>query len=142
MTHIDSHIFIVVVYILRLIATYLTHYMINTDRATTLSSCLYFYIIWYLILFTATVFIINFDTFYLRIFVNYLNLHINTTGILTHVLLMISFIYIVYLLIININGYERKKTRLSDPEKVKLKYKLDLLTMIIFVFIVIMVFII
>jgi hypothetical protein len=138
----DKIVFIVVVYILRLIATYLTHYMINTDRATTLSSCLYFYIIWYLILFTATVFIINFDTFYLRIFVNYLNLHINTTGILTHVLLMISFIYIVYLLIININGYERKKTRLSDPEKVKLKYKLDLLTMIIFVFIVIMVFII
>jgi len=138
----DKIVFIAVVYILRLITTYLTHYMIDTDRTTTLSSCLYIYIIWYLILFTITVFIINFDTFYLRIFVNYLNLHINTTGILTHVLLMISFIYIVYLLIININGYERKKTRLSDPEKIKIKYKLDLLTMIIFVFIVIMVFII
>jgi hypothetical protein len=131
----DKLVFIGVAYILRLICTYLTYYMINTNRATTLTNTLFYYVIWYIVVFVITVFIINFDTFYLRIFINYLNMHINTIGIVTHLFLVVVFIYIVYLLIVNINGIERPRTRLNDTEKIKLKYKFDLLTMIIFVFI-------
>ena len=131
----DKLVFIGVAYILRLISTYLTYYMINTNRATTLTNTLFYYVIWYIIVFVITVFIINFDTFYLRIFVNYLNMHINTLGITTHLFLVVVFVYIVYLLIVNINGIERPRTRLNDTEKIKLKYKFDLLTMIVFVFV-------
>jgi hypothetical protein len=138
----DKLVFIGVAYVLRLIATYLTYYMINTNRATTLTNALFYYITWYLIIFVIIVFIINFDTFYLRVFINYLNMHINTIGITTHAFLMLIFIYIVYLLIININGVERPRNRLNDTEKVKLKYKFDLLTMIVFVFICLLTFVI
>ena len=138
----DKLVFIGVAYVLRLIATYLTYYMINTNRATTLTNALFYYITWYLIIFVIIVFIINFDTFYLRVFINYLNMHINTVGITTHAFLMLIFIYIVYLLIININGVERPRNRLNDTEKVKLKYKFDLLTMIVFVFICLLTFVI
>jgi hypothetical protein len=131
----DKLVFLGVAYILRLICTYLTYYMINTNRATTLTNTLFYYVIWYIVVFVITVFIINFDTFYLRIFVNYLNMHINTLGITTHLFLIVVFVYIVYLLIVNINGVERPRTRLSDTEKIKLKYKFDLLTMIVFVFV-------
>ena len=138
----DKLIFIGVVYVLRLIASYMTYYMIEMSYSTTLSRSLYYYILCYILVFIIIVFIINFDTFFLRIFVNYLNMHINTLGITTHIFLMVVFVYIVYLLIININGYEREKSRLNDSEKIKLKYKMDLLTMIIFVFICLLTFII
>ena len=138
----DKLMFIVVVYVLRLIASYMTYYMIEMSYSTTLSRSLYYYILCYILVFIIIVFIINFDTFFLRIFVNYLNMHINTLGITTHIFLMVVFVYIVYLLIININGYEREKSRLNDSEKIKLKYKMDLLTMIIFVFICLLTFII
>ena len=138
----DKLMFIGVVYVLRLIASYMTYYMIEMSYSTTLSKSLYYYILCYILVFVITVFIINFDTFFLRIFVNYLNMHINTLGITTHIFLMVVFVYIVYLLIININGIERPKSRLNDTEKIKLKYKMDLLTMIIFVFICLLTFII
>jgi hypothetical protein len=71
-----------------------------------------------------------------------MNLHVNTTNIWMHIILMGSFIYLIYLLIINILADEKPPTELGDREKMKLKYKLDILTMIIYIFICILIFII
>ena len=62
-------------------------------------------------------------------------MHINSIGILIHILIKIIIAYIVYLLIINIDDVP-KPSRLSKHQKIKLKFKLDILTIAIMVFII------
>ena len=53
-----------------------------------------------------------------------------------------AFIYLIYSLIYNIDGYDQPKIELTDNEKIKLKYKLDLLTIFIYIFVCILLFVI
>jgi hypothetical protein len=138
----DKLIFLVLAYFIRLGASYSCYYLIDNNIVTDIIYSLYYYIIFYLVIFLLIIIIVNFDTFKLRILLNYMNLHINTTELYLHAILMASFVYLIYLLVLNINGDEKPPTELSDPEKIKLKYKLDLLTIIIYVFICILIFII
>jgi len=138
----DKLIFLVLAYFIRLGASYSCYYLIDNNIVTDIIYSLYYYIIFYLVIFLLIIVIVNFDTFKLRILLNYMNLHINTTELYLHAILMASFVYLIYLLVLNINGDEKPPIELSDPEKIKLKYKLDLLTIIIYVFICILIFII
>ena len=81
----------------------------------------------------------HFDTFKLRILINYMNLHINTSGIFTHIILISLFVYLIFLLINNVIGLEQPPTQLTENQKIKLKYKLDILTLIIYIFLCIFV---
>ena len=69
-------------------------------------------------------------------------MHINSMGILIHIVLMLLFGYLIYLMTINILGNEPPSIELGQNEKIKLQYKLELLSIIIFIFICILVFII
>jgi hypothetical protein len=138
----DKIIFAIVIYIIRIIVLYICYYIIDKGQVTNIRKILISYILWYVIIFVAIIFIINFDTFKLRILVNYMNLHINSFNLLIHLLFMGVFIYLIYSLIYNIDGYDQAKEELTDNEKIKLKYKLDLLTIFIYIFICILLFII
>ena len=138
-SNVDKYIFIVVAYFIRLLTLLICHYYIDADAITDIKFSIYYYLIVYIFIFVVLVIIINFDTFKLRILVNYMNLHINTSGIFTHLMLMCLFIYLIYLLINNIIGYEQPPTQLTENQKIKLKYKLDILTLIIYAFIFIFV---
>ena len=138
----DKIIFLVLAYFIRLGATYICYHLININIVTDIIYSLYYYIIFYLTIFLLLIIVVNIDTFKLRILFNYMNLHINTTDLYTHAILMTIFVYLIYLLVININGDENPPTELTEPEKIKLKYKLDLLTIIIYIFICILIFII
>ena len=130
----DKIIFIVLIYIIRLITLYICYYYIDRNTITDINKSLYYYLIVYYAIFLLLIFIINFDTFKLRIIFNYMNLHVNTPILLTHLILIGFFIYLIYLLIKNILGLEKAPTQLGEHEKMKLKYKLDLLTLIIYIF--------
>jgi hypothetical protein len=138
-SNVDKYIFIVVAYFIRLLTLLICHYYIDANAITDIKFSIYYYLTVYIFIFVVLVIIINFDTFKLRILVNYMNLHINTSGIFTHLMLMCLFIYLIYLLINNIIGYEQPPTQLTENQKIKLKYKLDILTLIIYTFIFIFV---
>jgi len=138
-SNVDKYIFIVVAYFIRLLTLLICHYYIDANAITDIKFSIYYYLTVYIFIFVVLVIIINFDTFKLRILVNYMNLHINTSGIFTHLMLMCLFIYLIYLLINNIIGYEQPPTQLTENQKIKLKYKLDVLTLIIYAFIFIFV---
>ena len=138
----DKLIFIVLVYCIRFGSLLLCYKLIDSNMITDINKTLFYYFISYCALFALILIIINFDTFKMRILVNYMNLHVNTTNIWMHIILMGSFIYLIYLLIVNILANEKPPTELGEREKMKLKYKLDILTMIIFIFICILIFII
>ena len=138
----DKLIFIVLIYCIRLGTLFICYYLINNNLITNINKSLFYYLIYYYVLFVIILLIVNIDTFKLRILFNYMNLHINTTNIWMHALLMGCFIYLIYLLTKNILGDEKPPTELGDHEKIKLKYKLDILTMIIYIFICILIFLI
>ena len=138
----DKIIFAIVVYLIRVAVLYICYNIIDRNHATNIRKILISYILWYIIIFVCIVLIINIDTFKLRILLNYMNLHINSFNLLIHIILMGCFIYLIYSLIYNIDGYDQPKEELTDNEKIKLKYKLDLLTIFIYIFICILLFII
>jgi hypothetical protein len=138
----DKLIFIAIIYSIRFTSLLFCEYLIKNNKITDINKSLFYYLIFYYVIFGSLLLIINIDTFKLRILINYMNLHINTTNIWMHLILMGCFVYLIYLLVLNILGEEKAPIELGDHEKIKLKYKLDLLTIIIYVFICILIFII
>jgi hypothetical protein len=88
------------------------------------------------------VIIVNFDNYKLRILFNYLNLHGNSNGVTFHIFMNISFAFLIYMLIVNINYPipNINQEYISESDKIKLSYRLDILTIIIFIFSTSMIF--
>ena len=129
------------VIIIRLIAVNITYYFIDNNSITVIQKAIQYYAIIYILIFLILFIIINIDVFRLRLIFNFMNMHINSSGILIHIILKIIISYIVYLLIINIDN-KTKPTRLSKHQKIKLKFKLDVLTITILVFLSIFILVI
>lgn len=140
-TFYDKLIFIFLIIIIRIIAVYITYYFIDNNNITTIQKGIQYYTIIYILIFFVIFMIINIDVFRLRLIFNFMNMHINSSGILIQILLKIIISYIVYLLIINIDD-NTKPTKLSKHQKIKLKFKLDILTISILIFLSIFVLVI
>ena len=154
----DKVIFIALIFIVRLIIVILLELFIDYNIIRTLHYAMIFYAIIYIFIIIVLILIINYDSYKLRILVNYMNLHINSTKIFMHILLFVLFIALVYMMIksqdtLDIFGnlfdftnvykhlYELTETtqeqsdvRLSQSEKLKLQYRIDIITMIVFIF--------
>jgi len=155
----DKVIFICIILIIRTFAMVLIEFLIEYNIVSTLSRGIFVYSIIYILLVVCSVILINYDSYKLRIIVNYLNLHINSSNIFFHILLFILFIGLI-LIIINDNdnnlknidnllnytyiykyiyeaaekSNETSSLLLSQKEKLKLQYRMDIITMIIFIF--------
>lgn len=157
----DKVIFICIVLIIRTFAMVLIELLIEYNFVSTLSRGILVYSVLYVLLLLTSVLIINYDSYKLRILVNYLNVHINSSNIFFHVLLFALFIGLILIIINdregdnnlkgvdNIFNYtyvykyiyeiaEKSKPTsdllLTQKEKVKLQYRMDIITMIIFIF--------
>ena len=155
----DKAIFICIILIIRTFAMVLIEFLIEYNIISTLYRGILVYSLLYILLIVLSVIVINYDSYKLRIIVNYLNLHINSSNIYFHVLLFVLFIGLI-LIIINNNenslnsidnifnytyiykyiyeiaekSKETSDLRLSQKEKMKLQYRLDIITMIVFIF--------
>lgn len=155
----DKVIFICIILIIRTFAMVLIEFLIEYNIVSTLSRGIFVYSILYILLVVCSVLLINYDSYKLRILVNYLNIHINSSNIFFHILLFILFIGLI-LIIINDNddnlknidnllnytyiykyiyeaaekSNETSSLLLSQKEKLKLQYRMDIITMIIFIF--------
>jgi hypothetical protein len=157
----DKVIFICIVLIIRTFAMVLIELLIEYNFVSTLSRGILVYSVLYVLLLLTSVLIINYDSYKLRILVNYLNVHINSSNIFFHVMLFALFIGLILIIINdregdnnlkgvdNIFNYtyvykyiyeiaEKSKPTsdllLTQKEKVKLQYRMDIITMIIFIF--------
>jgi hypothetical protein len=155
----DKVIFICIILIIRTFAMVLIEFLIEYNIVSTLTRGIFIYSIIYILLVVCSVLLINYDSYKLRIIVNYLNIHINSSNIFFHILLFILFIGLI-LIIINDNddnlknidnllnytyiykyiyeaaekSNETSSLLLSQKEKLKLQYRMDIITMIIFIF--------
>jgi hypothetical protein len=155
----DKVIFICIILIIRTFTMVFLEFLIEYNFVSTIQRGVIIYCIIYILLVICGVLLINYDSYKLRIIVNYLNLHINSSNIFFHILLFILFIGLI-LIIINDNDnglksidnvlnytyiytyiYEiAEKSKpgsdllLSQKEKMKLQYRLDIITMIVFIF--------
>jgi len=155
----DKVIFICIILIIRTFAMVLIELLIEYNIVSTLNRGIFVYSIIYLLLLLTGVLIINYDSYKLRILVNYLNIHINSSNIFFHALLFCLFIGLIFIIINdednslksidNIFNYtyvykyiyeiaEKSNPMshllLSQKEKLKLQYPMDIITMIIFIF--------
>ena len=140
-TFTDKIIFIILIVIIRTISLQITNYFIDKDGLTTVAKSLVYYMIGYVLIFLIIFMIINIDIFRLRLIFNYMNMHINSTSILIHIIMSIIIGYIVYLLIINISP-ENKPTRLSKNQKLKLKMRIEILTIAIITLLIIFILVV
>ena len=155
----DKVIFICIILIIRTFAMVLIELLIEYNIVSTLNRGIFVYSIIYLLLLLTGVLIINYDSYKLRILVNYLNIHINSSNIFFHALLFCLFIGLILIIINdednnlksidNIFNYTyvykyiyeiaeksnpMSNLLLSQKEKLKLQYRMDIITMIIFIF--------
>ena len=156
----DKVIFICIILILRTIAMVLIEFLIDYNIISTLYRSILVYSLIYFLLIIFSIFVINYDSYKLRILVNYLNLHINSSNIFFHILLFIIFIGLILIIISNNDNslknvdnvfnytyiykyvYEiadksnasSSTLLLSQKDKIKLQYRMDIITMIVFLF--------
>jgi hypothetical protein len=157
----DKVIFICIVLIIRPFAMVLIELLIEYNFVSTLSRGILVYSVLYVLLLFVGVLIINYDSYKLRILVNYLNVHINSSNIFFHILLFSLFIGLILIIINDSDGNNNLKSidnifnytyvykyiyeiaeksnptsdlLLSQKEKLKLQYRMDIITMIIFIF--------
>ena len=137
-SNMDKIIFIILIFLIRQISLLAANYVIEKDILSSFYQIILFYITIYLIILLLLILWINLDTYKLRILFNYLNFHINSYGIITHISILIIFSIILYyyLKITNkdLTQEKSKKYKLTETEKLEFKYKLQIITLIIFVF--------
>ena len=154
----DKVIFICIILIIRTFAMVLIEFLIEHNIIGSLYRGILVYLLLYILLIIFSIIVINYDSYKLRILVNYLNLHINSSNIFFHILLFIIFIGLI-LIIINNNSLKNidnvfnytyiykyvyeiaeksnvssSELLLSQKDKIKLQYRLDIITMIVFIF--------
>ena len=134
-------IFAFVIVLFRLIAVTIVEYFIQKDWILSLANTIIATGVIYSILFIAFVLIVNFDLWRLRILFNYVNLHVNTSIIFTHLAMVWGFFGVVLLLVYNINfmmdGISNNIT--SQEDKAQLEYRLEMITAIIWLVILLLV---
>jgi hypothetical protein len=116
-TTFDKMIFAFIIILFRLVAVTIVDYMIGKEWILSLANTIIAVGVIYTILFIAFVMIVNFDLWRLRILFNYVNLHVNTSIILTHLAIVWGFFGIILLLIYNINfGISGLDTSITTEE--------------------------
>ncbi len=132
----DKIIFIILIFVIRQISLIIVEYMIDNNNIRSFFYMLLLYLIFYITILIIFIIIVNIDVYKLRILFNYLNFHINSNGIIIHIILLILFTIILYYYLYNIDNKlkETKDDNLYEIEKIEYKYKLEIITLIIFVF--------
>jgi len=155
----DKAIFVFLILIIRTIVMVFFELIIEYNLVKTLQYSIIIYAIIYLVLLLLSIGLVNYDSYKLRIVFNYLNVHMNSSNIILHIILFIIFVSLIMIMIdtedlihnvgylfdytkIYVHIYENTMTHnkeifyniLTRDEKIKLLYRLEIITMIIFIF--------
>lgn len=154
----DKATFIFLIFLIRTIIIIAIEFLIEYNMIQTLQFSIILYGFAYLLILCLFIVFVNYDSYKLRIIFNYLNLHINSSNIMLHIILFAVFTALVYIIIqsdnflknfgnmfdyTNIYNHiydmksmftEDSEGELSRNEKLKLLYRTDIISMIVFIF--------
>ena len=133
----DKIFFIAIIFIVRQIALAIIETCIDKGIITSLYYSLIFYLVVYTAIFIIIVIIVNIDDYKLRIIFNYFNMHINQSGMIIHLFMVIGFTMIMYLLVYYMNSHIHQVERktINQVEKINIIYRLQLMTISVFTFV-------
>ncbi len=130
----DKILFCIIIFIIRQIALAITELMIDYGYVNILHNALIAYGAFYTLIILIIIIVINFDDYKLRIMFNYFNMHINPSGVIGHIFMVVGLMILMYFIIYNIDkNVKNQKTAITEIEKMRLVYKLELMTIFIFV---------
>jgi len=101
----DKIIFIGIILLIRIFTMVLIEFLIDYNVIGTIYRGIVVYSVIYILLIILSVIIINYDSYKLRIIVNYLNLHINSSNIVLHIIMFCLLIGLI-LIIVNNNDID------------------------------------
>ena len=156
----DKVVFLGLMFLIRTIIMVLFEFLIDYNLIKSLRYAILIYATLYILILLLFIVFINLDSYKLRIVFNYLNMHINTPGIILHVMLFIIFSLLVIVIIQTDNFVNNLgdildytyiynyiytfnfdnilsgefENNLTKEEKIKLQYRLDIISMLIFIF--------
>ena len=119
----DKIFFVAIIFIVRQIALAIIETCIDKGLITSLYYSLIFYLVAYTAIFIIIVIIVNVDDYKLRIIFNYFNMHINRTGLIGHIFMVVGFTMIMYLLVYYMNTDIHK----TDRKTISQVYKLNII---------------
>ena len=156
----DKVVFVALMFAIRTIVMVIFEFLIEYNIIKSLRYAILIYAGLYVLLLLLFTAFVNLDSYKLRIVFNYLNMHINTSNIILHIMLFTIFSFLViviiqtdnfinnvgdvldftyiynYIYTFNIDNLlsGEFENNLSKDEKIKLQYRLDIISMLIFIF--------
>ena len=156
----DKVVFVALMFAIRTIVMVIFEFLIEYNVIKSLRYSILIYAGLYILLLLLFTAFVNLDSYKLRIVFNYLNMHINTSNIILHIMLFTIFSFLViviiqtdnfinnvgdildftyiynYIYTFNIDNLlsGEFENNLSKDEKIKLQYRLDIISMLIFIF--------
>jgi hypothetical protein len=156
----DKVVFVTLMFAIRTIVMVIFEFLIEYNVIKSLRYSILIYAGLYILLLLLFTAFVNLDSYKLRIVFNYLNMHINTSNIILHIMLFTIFSFLViviiqtdnfinnvgdildftyiynYIYTFNIDNLlsGEFENNLSNDEKIKLQYRLDIISMLIFIF--------
>ena len=164
----DKVVFVALMFAIRTIVMVIFEFLIEYNVIKSLRYSILIYTGLYILLLLLFTAFVNLDSYKLRIVFNYLNMHINTSNIILHIMLFTIFSFLViviiqtdnfinnvgdildftyiynYIYTFNIDNLlsGEFENNLSKDEKIKLQYRLDIISMLIFIFTAILILLI
>lgn len=141
-TTLDKTIFIFVTLFVRLFALSIIEFMIEKDKITKMVYALLGFLVMYTLILAAFVAFVNSDLYRMRIVFNYVNLHGSSAKVMTHVLILWLFSFLIFFIMWQVNPAMKEgesMTKINEEEKVNLIYRIQVLTMIVWLFLVLMI---
>ena len=156
----DKVVFVTLMFAIRTIVMVIFEFLIEYNVIKSLRYSILIYAGLYILLLLLFTAFVNLDSYKLRIVFNYLNMHINTSNIILHIMLFTIFSFLViviiqtdnfinnvgdildftyiynYIYTFNIDNLlsGEFENNLSKDEKIKLQYRLDIISNLIFIF--------
>jgi hypothetical protein len=156
----DKVVFVTLMFAIRTIVMVIFEFLIEYNVIKSLLYSILIYAGLYILLLLLFTAFVNLDSYKLRIVFNYLNMHINTSNIILHIMLFTIFSFLViviiqtdnfinnvgdildftyiynYIYTFNIDNLlsGEFENNLSKDEKIKLQYRLDIISNLIFIF--------
>ena len=156
----DKVVFVALMFAIRTIVMVIFEFLIEYNVIKSLRYSILIYTGLYILLLLLFTAFVNLDSYKLRIVFNYLNMHINTSNIILHIMLFTIFSFLViviiqtdnfinnvgdildftyiynYIYTFNIDNLlsGEFENNLTKDEKIKLQYRLDIISMLIFIF--------
>ena len=156
----DKVVFVALMFAIRTILMVIFEFLIEYNMVKSLRYAILIYAGLYVLLLLLFTAFVNLDSYKLRIVFNYLNMHINTSNLILHIILFIIFSFLViviiqtdnfvnnlgdvfdftyiynYIYTFNFNNIlsGEFENNLSKDEKMKLQYRLDIISTLIFIF--------